>query len=228
MNKVIFWDFDGTLVKSNQSFLSSLLRAVADAQVQVPEEACSRFLKTACSWYFPEVTYEGRTGELWWQDLLFKLEKFLTGCSVPVDKIPRISAGFRQYAVSYPYEAYEDAVSVLRAAQALGFHNYILSNNFPELNSSVCRCGFSPYVQEVLLSSLLGAEKPHGHIFSAARKLAGNPSLAVMVGDNPAADIAGARAAGLLTVLVHKEGPCPEADCIFPALSGILPFLRSL
>lgn len=228
MKKVIFWDFDGTLVKSNQSFLSSLLKALAEAQVRISEEHCSQFLKTACSWYFPEETYEGRTGELWWQDLLGKLEIFLTGCSVPVDKIPLISSRFRQYAVSYPYEAYEDAQSALQAARSLGFHNYILSNNFPELKASVCRCGFSPYVQEVLLSSELGAEKPNPRIFSAARETAGNPPMAVMVGDNPAADMAGARAAGLISILVHKEGPCPEADFISPTLAGILPLLKTI
>ena len=49
-----------------------------------------------------------------------------------------------------------------------------------------------------------------------------------MVGDNPVADIAGAKAAGLISILVHKEGPCPEADFIFPTLAGILPFLKTI
>ena len=228
MKKVIFWDFDGTLVKTNQSFLSSLLKALKEFEVQIPEDHCSSFLKSACSWYFPENTYETRTGELWWQDLLEKLEDFLTDCSVPVEKTARICSRFRQYAVSYPYEAYEDAQSALQSARSLGFENYILSNNFPELKASVCRCGFSPYVQEVLLSSDLGAEKPNPRIFTAAGKTAENPAAAIMIGDNPVADIAGAKAAGLITVLVHKEGPYPEADFISPSLSGILPFLKTI
>ena len=227
MKKVIFWDFDGTLVKSNQSFLSSLLKALEDHNVQIPEKDCSHFLRTACSWYFPEHTYESRTGEMWWQDLLGKLREFLIRCFVPEENIPLICSRFRQYVVTYPYEIYPDALTALKAARDLGFENYILSNNFPELRQTVSACGFSPYVMDVLLSSELGAEKPHAFLFSAAMQLAGNPAQALMVGDNPAADIKGAWAAGLPAVLVHQDGPCPEADLISPTLTGILPFLKT-
>ena len=228
MKKVIFWDFDGTLVKSNQSFLTSLLKALEENKAAIPEEDCRRFLKSACSWYFPEKTYPGRTGVLWWQDLLQKLQIFSTACSVPVDQISRICSSFRRHVVSYPYLIYPDALPALKLANDLGFENYILSNNFPELKQIVSDMGMRPYVKEVLLSSDLGAEKPNISLFSAALERSGSPSLALMVGDNPIADIAGAKAAGMKTVLVHRDGPCQEADWIFSSLLEIPPLLKTL
>lgn len=228
MKKAIFWDFDGTLVRSNTSFLDSLMMALEKAQVAIPCSDCSGFLKSACSWYFPEDTYFDRTGELWWQTLLLGLQKFLTDHSVPVDKIPEICAGFRQNAVSYPYELYEDALLLLKAANDLGFQNYILSNNFPELSQVICRYGLEPYIKDVFLSSDIGAEKPHPAIFSAALQKAGIPSPALMVGDNPTADMEGAKAAGMTTVLVHRNMVCEKADRIYSSLSDLLPFLKTL
>ena len=228
MSKAIFWDFDGTLVKSNTSFLDSLMKALKNAQVTIPCSDCGQFLKSACSWYFPEKTYFDRTGELWWQTLLSRLQNFLTDFSVPVDKIPAICTCFRQNVVSYPYELYGDALSVLKAAGDLGFQNYILSNNFPELSQVICRYGLDPYLKDVFLSSDLGAEKPCAEIFTAAIEKAEKPFPAVMVGDNPTADISGAKAVGMTAILVHKDISCREADFISASLQGVLPFLRNL
>ena len=218
MKKVIFWDFDGTLVKSNQSFLQSLKRACLENQVTIRPDLLRDFLSQSCSWYFPDRTYEDRTGEAWWQDLLSALDLFFSENGVPGEKRPRILAAFRGYAVSYPYELYGDAIAALRAANEAGYENYLLSNNFPELGDTVKKLGLSPYLKGIFLSSELGAEKPNPLIFRKALALAGSPSRAIMVGDNPLADIEGGEAAGMLTVLVHREG---QAQHVFSELSQI-------
>lgn len=228
MQKAIFWDFDGTLVKSNSSFLDALMKALKKSEVSISQPDCRRFLKSACSWNRPEEIYFDRTGELWWQDLLEKLQKFSTDFSAPVEKVPIICSHFRQNVISYPYEFYDDAVPAVSAAAELGFENYILSNNFPELGRIIRSSGLNPYIRDIILSSESGAEKPHKAIFEKAVIKAGNPSLSLMVGDNPIADIEGAKAAEMTAILVHKDIPCEKADFLSPSLMGILPFLKHL
>ena len=220
-NKVIFWDFDGTLVKSNQSFLESLRCAMEEAGAQAEDDCLMEFLRFACSWYHPEEGYPEAVGEQWWETLLSKADGFLCGLGIPSAKRREICRAFRENAVNYPYELYEDSVEVLRICREKGYHNYILSNNFPELSHSAAALGLSELLDGCFLSSVLGWEKPRKEIFEQARALAGNPARCFMVGDNPEADIRGAAAAGIPAILVHRDAPAPEAEYIFRNLREI-------
>lgn len=201
MDCTIFWDFDGTLVYGNQSFLQSLQEALGS--IKIDRELCRAFLQSACSWYHPQRAYPERTGELWWQELLEKTEDFLKGQSVPAEQRWEICRRFRENAVRYPYRMYEDAREILTCARALGCRNYLLSNNFPELDSVLERMGIRDCFEDVFLSSRLGYEKPRKEIFLLAQEMAGNSPVIFMVGDNPEADIRGAGEVGWHTVLVH-------------------------
>lgn len=223
--KVIFWDFDGTLVKSNRSFLCSLQQAAADQGAELGENSMNDFLKTACSWYHPQDSYPEMTGEKWWESLLGKTDTYLKGQAVEESKIESILGGFRQNAVHYDYVLYEDAKRILQLAKEKGYRNYILSNNFPELQERVMQLGLESYVEGCFLSSEIGYEKPRKEIFSYALAKTGNPSLCFMVGDNPVADIRGAGAVGMKTILVHGKKPDAGADwnlCSLIEIAGVI------
>jgi putative hydrolase of the HAD superfamily len=81
----------------------------------------------------------------------------------------------------------------------------IVSNHAPELSDLVSGLGLGAHVSEVITSARCGYEKPHPAIFDLARRAAGNPDTAWMVGDNPIADIAGAARAGIPGVLVRTS-----------------------
>lgn len=225
MNGVIFWDFDGTLVYKNKSFLESLMKALEGEERRPSADVCQAYLLGTCSWNFPEKSYTDCTGEDWWADLLDKTSAFLKKNGIPECRSVKICEQFRKNVVTYPYVLYEDAEEILSYAKEKGYRNYILSNNFPELVRTVERFGLDRLFTDCFLSTDIGYEKPRVEIFEYALRHAGNPERVYMVGDNPEADIKGAAKAGIHTVLVHPDGAGKngnkEADDIFQTLAEI-------
>lgn len=82
------------------------------------------------------------------------------------------------------------------------------------------KLGLSPYLDGMTVSALVGREKPHPELFSIARQESGSPEIAVMIGDNPKADVEGGKAAGMKTILVHRDLPS-QADAACSSLSEI-------
>ena len=95
----------------------------------------------------------------------------------------------------------------------------------------ICQVGPGPgvEVQVVLDSAVVGIAKPDPGIFHLALEALGvGPAATVHVGDTPAADVAGARAAGVTPVLIDPYGLHPEADCVrVAALADVPALLRA-
>jgi putative hydrolase of the HAD superfamily len=91
------------------------------------------------------------------------------------------------------------------------------------------------HFEHIVVSSRVGYDKPHPAIFRHALDLAGaDASEAVHVGDNPATDVGGARAAGIRPVLIRRKGDgealrdkdASLADVpIIEDLGGLIPIL---
>jgi putative hydrolase of the HAD superfamily len=92
--------------------------------------------------------------------------------------------------------------------------NGSISSQYPKLDVMGIRSLFSA----ILISEEVGIKKPDAQIFRMAlEKLDVFPSEAIFVGDNPALDIAGARAVGMRAIWLNCRGeqspieiPCPE------------------
>lgn len=203
--KAIFWDCDGTLVRENESFKCSLLRALKEFGYSVAEEEVKRFLREACSWNKPEEDHGDANGEEWWQRLLVGVRLFCEEQGVsPADAVAVCNA-FRKNVVSYEYEAYPDTKKVLRYFSEKGYKHYIISNNFPELREVFVRLGLDEEIAGYFISASVGYDKPRKEMFEYAIKKAGNPEVCYMIGDNPVADYEGSLNAGMKPVLVHKK-----------------------
>lgn len=75
------------------------------------------------------------------------------------------------------------------------------------------RLGLSDRFDVIVISGDIGCSKPDPAFFAEALRRAGGlaPSEAVMIGDNTAADIVGAKAAGLAAVWLNRPGaPWPD------------------
>ena len=221
MKKALFWDFDGTLIHPNESFLDAMHTALSKHNFMVSPDEIRAFLRTACSWYTPEAAYTDKTGEQWWTALYDRFSLFYKKLGVPQAKEMIINNHFRQQILdSGNYALYDDAVPVLKRCIDMGYKNYILSNNYPELSSVAKELGLSTYISGYFVSSLIGYEKPRIELFRHALHVAGSPDYSCMIGDNPVADIQGGKAAGMNTILVHQNGD-GSAGCQCHTLSEI-------
>lgn len=80
-----------------------------------------------------------------------------------------------------------------------------MSNHVPELRDLVEGLELSELVTDVLSSAVTGYEKPHPLAFELGRAATGYPDELWMVGDNPEADVRGAEAVGIPSILVRTE-----------------------
>ncbi|HET6432883.1 HAD-IA family hydrolase [Dyella sp.] len=105
-------------------------------------------------------------------------------------------------------ELYEDSLPALRRIAAR-WPVASLTNG----NADLARVGIAAHFCHQVSAREVGAAKPHGDIFRAAvARLAVAPHEVLHVGDDPALDVAGARAAGLRTAWINRRGePWPEA-----------------
>lgn len=125
-----------------------------------------------------------------------------------------------------PAKARPDAAAVLAVCAYKGYKNYILANGPPELVELVDRLGLRQFFSGIIVSGAVGACKPDERIFRIAERAASFPSLIWMVGDNPIADINGAKNAGWHTAYITEPGTKNSgAEVTVSTLSELLKFL---
>lgn len=221
MEKIIFWDFDGTLVKANTRFIDALQSALNERGFNVKKDLITAHLKSIFPWSNYDISYPNSTNK-WWDSFFRNLSPFYTKHSInDPDKINEI---FKDKITTVnDYVLYDDTKMVLQKCVERGYKNYLLSNNFPELPYFIADFELNEYFSGLVISSLVGYEKPRKELFDYAKNLA-NCKSGIMVGDNPVADITGGKGANLTTVLVHNPSPS-VADYTFDTLEKILNIL---
>ena len=85
---------------------------------------------------------------------------------------------------------------------------YIVSNGFKEVqNEKIKTSNIDKYFKKVYLSEEIGYQKPNRKIFDAIlHDLNASPSECVMIGDDYAVDIVGARSAGIDQIYYNPDG----------------------
>ena len=122
------------------------------------------------------------------------------------------------------FRPYPEVPGVLRALRDRGSAIVVVSNWDVSLHGVLRRTGLDELVDAVVTSAELGVAKPDPLIFEHALALAGAaPEDALHVGDDVAADVDGARGAGITPVLVVRDGaPAPPGVHAIESLEGLL------
>jgi putative hydrolase of the HAD superfamily len=121
-----------------------------------------------------------------------------------------------------PYPEVRDALAALRDDGATRV--VVVSNWDVSLHVVLAATGLSRLVDAAISSAEFGAAKPDPAIFGRALELAGGvaPGAALHAGDTVAADVEGARAAGILPVFVARDGAtAPPGVNVLEDLRGL-------
>jgi HAD superfamily hydrolase (TIGR01509 family) len=110
-----------------------------------------------------------------------------------------------------PLPGIADALAELRA---LGLRLVVVSNADGTVERGLMRAGLHALLDEIVDSHLVGFEKPDPRIFAHALERSGaQPETTLHVGDLYAADVVGARAAGVHALLLDPHDDWPPVDC---------------
>jgi HAD superfamily hydrolase (TIGR01549 family) len=120
------------------------------------------------------------------------------------DQVRATAASYREayVAARRPVDGAVELLAALKPRIRIG----IVSNNLLEEQQAKIRfCGFDPYVDVLVVSESVGVSKPDPAIFARALEEIGCAARdAVMIGDSWAADVEGARAAGIRPIWFNR------------------------
>jgi putative hydrolase of the HAD superfamily len=115
-----------------------------------------------------------------------------------------VDLAFRQRSAFF---VFPDVIPALDAMQASGLRLAVVSNwgwHAPELLQTL---ELARHFEVMSISARVGYQKPHAAIFEHALDLLDiGPEQAIHVGDDPEADVLGARRAGIEAVLIDRRG----------------------
>lgn len=165
------------------------------------EEARSRALATLQR--HPELDHDEETWVLF-------TERIIVGMGGRGDTHAAAVEMTRAWEDAHRFSLYDDVRPALDALRRYGLRLGLLSNTARDLERFAAHHALD--VDAALTSRVHGKTKPHRAIFLRMLELLGaEPADAVMVGDSPEDDVAGAAAVGMRGVLVDREGRYPGA-----------------
>ncbi|MGH2807078.1 MAG: HAD family hydrolase [Actinomycetota bacterium] len=208
-DKVVFWDFDGTLAHREGYWSGTVYRVLSELEPDhgIEHDELRKGFRDTFPWHAPNDPHPHLSDpDEWWARIDSTMHAALVSAGLSEGAATRIVAASRAPLVDpASWEVFPDAAPALRRVREAGWANYVLSNHAPELPEIVTGTGLGEHIDGAVTSATAGYEKPHPEIFRAALRHAGDPRDAWMVGDNPMADVAGAELVGIPAILVRTE-----------------------
>jgi putative hydrolase of the HAD superfamily len=212
---VVFFDVAGTLIRVRDGVGSQYARVAARfgvaADPPVIEREFPRAFRAAPRMAFPGAPAETipRLEREVWRGVV---REVFAGAGLlaafPPDAFDAyFDAVYRHFEDPVVWEVFPDVMPSLSALRALGCPLGIVSNFDSRAVRILEGLGLAPWFGSITLSSQVGATKPDPTIFHRALARHGTEAAnACHVGDSPAEDCEGARAAGLRAVLIDRTG----------------------
>jgi putative hydrolase of the HAD superfamily len=194
-------DAAGTLIRPREPVGETYARAARAQGVAIPawrlEDAFRRALAGAPPMVFPGDADAPARERAWWRARVREVFRAADQMAPLPDPEACFAALFAHYARPDAWQAEPGAADALAALRAGGRRVAVASNFDHRLPALLAGLGLAGALEAVLLPAELGAAKPDPAFFAAvAARLGVGASAAVYVGDDPAHDVAAARAAG--------------------------------
>ena len=150
------------------------------------------------------------------------------GVKLPRDKVLEILKKISRSAKVENYVLYDDVLPTLEKLKKRGLTVGLITSLTKDMNLICSDLGLAPYLDFVVTSKEVGANKPEPPIFLAALECARvGSSEAVYVGDQYETDVVGARGVGINPVLIDrydllsKVSDCPRIHSLTELLNTI-------
>lgn len=120
---------------------------------------------------------------------------------------------FEWYGRRDAWRIFPDALPALQSLRAAGFRLGIISNWDSRLPTLLETLDLARWFEPIVVSAIEGIEKPDPEIFARAARRAGvDAKTVVYIGDSVRFDVNGARGAGMIPLLVRRDGPSGALD----------------
>ena len=221
--KVIFFDATGTLIHLPRGvgfhYADVAVRFGWNADADVVGEAFHALWSETPP---PETTREPKADDDcgWWRELVSRvLDR--SGAPAGFDRDGYFGVVYEEFTKPGVWALYPETLTVLDAL-ASRYRLGVLSNFDRRLRTVLAQLGVLDRFGDVIISSEAGADKPDPWIFEHALARVGcAPHEALLVGDDPECDVAGARRAGWHAF--HIERPRVTLRDLLPAVSADSP-----
>jgi putative hydrolase of the HAD superfamily len=216
--RAVLLDALGTLVELPAPW-PALVEELAARGVVIDEEQARAALRAEMAYY--RAHHDEATGFAELDDLRDRCTEVLRAA---LPEHARSAANLRgALLASLRFRAYPEVPGVLDELRELGVARVVVSNWDVSLRAVLDETGLAPLLDGLVISAEVGASKPDPAIFARALAVAGvSAGEALHVGDTAAADLAGARAAGIRALHLDRSGADGDALASLAELPGLV------
>jgi putative hydrolase of the HAD superfamily len=216
--RAVLLDALGTLVELPAPW-PALVEELAARGVVIDEEQARAALRAEMAYY--RAHHDEATGMAELDDLRDRCTEVLRAA---LPERARSAADLRgALRASLRFRAYPEVPGVLDELRELGVARVVVSNWDVSLRAVLDETGLAPLLDGLVISAEVGASKPDPAIFARALAVAGvSAGEALHVGDTAAADLAGARAAGIRALHLDRSGSDGDALASLAELPGLV------
>lgn len=233
--QALFFDLDGTLLdgsRSQESIARTCERIAASQQgldAARLVEANSEVWKS----YWSEVEDQWTLGALDGASVSLEAwRRTLRACGCSVESVARLAFQIHQQLGREAHRLFDDVRELFASVRRASVPLALITNGASDTQRDKLRVlGIEHWFDAVVISGEVGTAKPDASAFGLAlNKLAVERENVWHVGDSLAADVAGAKAAGLTAVWLNRSGLSrgegdPEPDVEIRSLSDLMALL---
>lgn len=205
----LFFDAAGTLVRPAEPVGHTYARHALRQGIVAQPEAIMQAFRTVWQQTPPPLHPEGKPAadddRSWWRCLVGEVFGLVMGAPLPESTLDALFDGlYQHYARAEAWSVFEDVLPALEDL-AQDHRLLVLSNFDRRLHSILGGHGLMRFFDKVIISSEVGAAKPHPRMFHAALAAAGcQPGQALHIGDDARCDLGGAQACGIQAFQVKR------------------------
>jgi len=207
--QTVFFDAAGTLIHLRESVGDVYSKMAANHGFSAPPAALNTAFRASWKQSSPPIHPSGQPAadddRGWWKALVGQTFTQVLGRSLGGAELdPLFEELYDHFAQPEAWLVFDDVRPVLDALKGR-VRLIVLSNFDRRLRRILAGHDLAGYFDAMVISSEVGASKPHPRIFEVALSHAqAAPDQCLHVGDDPKADLAGAEAAGMQAYQVHR------------------------